>query len=76
VLELFHTINDRDSATARLLLMELGLKEAVDFRNIAYASHAQVFAERGGTTLPALWDGQTLHQGLAAVSEMLRRVAA
>jgi hypothetical protein len=73
--ELFHSIGDPGSAAARRLVMELALDERVRFRNIHYPEVESDFRARGGTTLPAFWDGETLLQGEAAVLEALRKVA-
>lgn len=70
--ELFHEIADADCAAARRAVVELGLEGRVTFRNLFYPEARQAFAERGGTRLPALWDGRTLHEGLAAVGAQLR----
>jgi hypothetical protein len=65
--ELFYTIADPDCAVARRAVLERGVKEQVDFRNLHYPEVEADFRARGGTRLPALWDGTTLHQGLEAV---------
>jgi hypothetical protein len=74
-LELFHRLAEPDSAAARLLVAELGLVEAVSFRNVGFESHAAGLAARGGGRTPALWDGARLHEGLAAVSSALAAAA-
>ena len=66
-LELFHRLAEPDSAAARTLVRDLGLLEAVVFRNVAFASHAAELAARGGARTPALWDGARLHEGLDAI---------
>jgi hypothetical protein len=70
-MELFYTIADPDCAAARREVMERGLKELVDFRNMYYPEVVHDFEARGGARLPALWDGATLHQGLDAVLRAL-----
>jgi hypothetical protein len=75
-LELFHRLTEPDSAAARLLVGELGLGEAVEFRNVAFESHAAALAARGGGRTPALWDGARLHQGLPAVRAALAAMRA
>jgi hypothetical protein len=75
VLELFHTLPDPDSAAARRAVGELDLSEAVSFRNVGFDSHRAALAERGGKVTPALWDGVSLHEGLAAVLAALGRAA-
>jgi hypothetical protein len=69
--ELFYTIADPDCAAARKAVVAMGLKEKVDFRNLFYDEARRDFAARGGTVVPALWDGATLHQGLEAVLRAL-----
>jgi hypothetical protein len=74
--ELFHRLAEPDSAAARLLVAELGLGEAVQFRTVAFESHAADLAARGGGRTPALWDGARLHEGLAAVRAALAAMRA
>jgi hypothetical protein len=66
--ELFHAIDDADSAVARRRVAALGLVDAgrITLRNVHFASHAADLAARGGRVLPALWDGARLHEGLPA----------
>jgi hypothetical protein len=67
MIELYHAVNDPDSAAARRRVTELGL-DGVRFRNIYYAEvAADLRARGGGSILPALWDGACLHEGLDAV---------
>jgi hypothetical protein len=70
--ELFYTIADADCAAARKEVYARGLKERIDFRNMYYPEVLADFTARGGERLPALWDGATLHQGLAAVVSRLQ----
>jgi hypothetical protein len=70
-LELFHRLAEPDSAAARTLVRDLGLLDGVSFRNVAFDSHAAALAAHGGGPTPALWDGTTLHEGLAAVRGVL-----
>lgn len=72
--ELFHATNDEDSAAARKEVVERGLVERIRFRNIFYPEVEADFRARGGTRLPALWDGATLHQGVAAVRAAFDRI--
>ena len=73
--ELFHATNDDGaSARARQAVVDLSLTEKVRFRNIFYPEVQADFAARGGTQLPALWDGTLLVQGVDAVLEALRRL--
>ena len=72
---LYHRIDDPDSAVVRRRVVELGLKSQVDFQNVD-TDGAEAWANAGGKVLPALWDGERLHEGeraaLAAL-ESLRR---
>ncbi len=72
---LYHRIDDPDSAAVRRRVVELGLKSQVDFQNVD-TEGAESFAEHGGRRVPALWDGERLHEGRSAalaVLESLRR---
>ena len=72
---LYHRIDDPESAAVRRRVVELGIKSQVDFQNVD-TEGAEAFARHGGRQVPALWDGQRLHQGRAsvlAVLETLRR---
>ncbi len=75
-LELFHRLAEPDSAAARTLVRDLRLLEAVNFRNVAFDSHAAALAAHRGARTPALWDGAQLHEGLAAVRAALEAAAA
>ena len=65
--ELFHATNDAASAAARRRVVERGLERKLRFRNIFYPEVQADFTARGGRTLPALWDGEKLIEGEAAV---------
>ena len=74
-LVLFHRIDDPDSAAIRRRVVELGLKQRIDFQNVD-GDGAQAFAAHGGGRVPALWDGARLHVGrveVLAALESLRR---
>ena len=72
---LYHRIDDPGSAVVRRRVVELGLKQQVDFQNVD-TDGAEAWANVHGKKLPALWDGARLHEGesaaLAAL-ETLRR---
>jgi hypothetical protein len=74
--ELFYTIADASCAAARRAVLDLHLQEVVGFRNMYYPEVLHDFRSRGGHAVPALWDGQRLHQGLPAVLNALTAAAA
>lgn len=65
-LVLYHRIGDEDSAVVRRRVVELALKPRIDFQNVDNEG-ADAWAELHGRMLPALHDGERLHQGKAAV---------
>jgi hypothetical protein len=71
--ELFHEVAGVDSAAARRAVLELRLKAAVSFRNVVYPEVLSDLMAHGGSPsrLPALWDGERLHEGLDAVRSAL-----
>jgi hypothetical protein len=72
---LYHRIDDPDSAAVRRRVVELGIKSQVDFQNVD-TEGAEAFAQHGGRGVPAIWDGERLHEGriaALAVLETLRR---
>ena len=69
---LFHRIGDPESAAVRRRVVELDIKSQIDFQNVD-TDGAEAFAGHGGRSVPALWDGERLHEGRAAVLEALRR---
>jgi hypothetical protein len=72
---LYHRIDDPDSAAVRRRVVELDLKSRIDFQNVD-TDGAEAFAQHGGRSVPALWDGERLHEGRVAalaVLETLRR---
>jgi hypothetical protein len=73
--ELFYTIADAGSATARRYVVEHGLEGRVRFRNVYYDEVRLDFEARGGEALPAYWDGQRLVDGEAAVLAALEALA-
>jgi hypothetical protein len=64
-LVLFHRIDDPDSAAVRRRVVELGLKPRVDFQNVD-TEGAEAFAAHGGRHVPAIFDGERLHEGRRA----------
>lgn len=71
---LYHRIGDPDSAAVRQRIVELGLKPRVDFQNVD-TEGAEAFAEHGGRSVPAMWDGAHLFEGRAAVLTVIDRLA-
>ncbi len=67
---LYHRIDDPDSAAVRRRVVELGLKPRVDFQNVD-TDGAEAFAKHGGGRVPALWDGERLHEGKRAALAVL-----
>lgn len=74
-LVLYHRVPDPESARVRRRIVELGLKSRVDFQNVDTEGRA-AFATLGGGSVPALWDGHSLHRGadrvLLALSAIIR----
>jgi hypothetical protein len=71
VIELFHATNDEGSAEARKLVVDHGLVGQIRFRNIFYPEVRADLDARGGTSTPAIWDGEKLIQGRDAVLAFL-----
>ena len=72
---LYHRIDDPESAAVRRRVVELGVKAQVDFQNVD-TEGAHAFTLHGGRRVPAIWDGERLHEGRVAalaVLETLRR---
>ena len=69
-LVLYHRIADADCAEVRRAIVDRGLKPRIDFQNVL-TDAAEAFAAHGGERVPALWDGESLHQGRAAVLDAL-----
>jgi hypothetical protein len=69
--ELFHDIAQAESAAVRRFVVEHGHKERVSFRNVSYDEARADFTARGGTTTPALWDGERLIVGRDAIAARL-----
>jgi hypothetical protein len=70
-LELFHALAEPESAAARALVRDLGLLDAVTFRNVEFDVHRAALAAAGGARTPALRDGGRLHEGLDAIRAAL-----
>jgi hypothetical protein len=71
MIELFHATNDEGSAEARKLVVDRNLVGKIRFRNIFYPEVRADLDARGGTTTPALWDGEKLIEGRDAVLAFL-----
>ncbi len=69
--ELFHALAEPESAAARRLVRELGLLDAVAFRNVGFESHRAALSAAGGARTPALLDADGLHEGLDAIRAAL-----
>lgn len=70
MLVLYHRVADPECAAIRAFIVEAGLKAQVDFQNVD-TDGAEAFAARGGTAVPALWDGERLHVGAGAIRRAL-----
>ena len=71
MIELFHATNDEGSAEARKLVVDRNLVGQIRFRNVFYPEVQADLDARGGTSTPAIWDGQKLIQGRDAVLAFL-----
>lgn len=69
--ELFHVIADAPSARVRSALSQSPMLDDVTLRNVAYPEAEAAWKARGGTRVPALWNGQTLVEGDDAVLAQL-----
>ena len=67
---LFHRIDEPASGRIRQLIVELGLKQQIDFQN-ADTDGKEELARHGGSATPALWDGRALTVGEDAVEGKL-----
>jgi hypothetical protein len=65
--ELFHRIADRSSAKVRRFIVDHALEPLVRFRNVEYDEPQRDLTVRGGTEVPALWDGARLVVGAEAI---------
>ena len=72
---LYHRVADPASAAIRAKIVDEGLKSLIDFQNVD-TDAAEEFATRGGREVPALWDGQRLHEGSYAVRLALGAIIA
>ncbi|MGE0764304.1 MAG: metallopeptidase family protein [Bdellovibrionales bacterium] len=76
-MELYHVIADSDCADVRRLVVELGLQEHINFRNVGVSDEAKADLIKlvGEKTVPALvYDGAVL-TGKAAIVEYLEQMA-
>jgi hypothetical protein len=74
-MELFYRIADADCAAARRAVLASPLRRNVKFRNVHYPEVQADLTARGGTRLPAFWDGAHLYQGLDAITAFLSAAA-
>ena len=75
---LFHRIGDLESSQVRKLVVDLGLKEKIDFRNVGVGTRdiAILNEKAGNDRTPAiLVDDSRMIQGLENISEYLRSLA-
>jgi hypothetical protein len=73
-LELFYRTAHGPSVRVRRYVAEYALRDVVRLRSLTVPGAEPDFLSRGGHTLPALWDGHTLHQGAEAVLARLQAV--
>jgi hypothetical protein len=81
--QLFYHLSDPGGAAARRAVIERGLLEAFQFRNLYYEevrvdleNHHLAAGRTGSPTLPALWDGKTLYEGKDDVIAAITSIAA
>ena len=72
---LYHRIADPASAAIRMKIVDAGLKSLFDFQNVD-TEGAEAFAALRGRQVPALWDGERLHEGSYAVRLALGAIIA
>lgn len=65
--ELFHAIADPGSGKVRKYVVDHEMTGAIRFRNVSYEEVERDLTARGGTTTPALWDGERLFTGADAI---------
>ncbi len=65
--ELFHAIADSSSARVRKYVVDHELTADIRFRNVTYEEVQTDLVARGGSTAPALWDGEKLTRGADAI---------
>lgn len=71
---LFHRLDDPESATVRREIVARGLKSRIDFQNVDSDDGKSLFEARGGTAVPAIWDGTRLRLGRDAIIAWLAEV--
>jgi hypothetical protein len=62
---LFHRRDEPDSEAARELVIQVDGLQDIDFEDVGRGS--QLFEDLGGGSTPAFWDGDSFHEGLAAI---------
>ena len=74
--ELFNAIAHPGSAQVRKWIQQAGILHKLRFRNVVYPEIEADLLAGGGSIerLPALWDGESLHEGESAVVKFLSNV--
>lgn len=65
--QLFHAVADEGSGKVRRYVVEHELTSLIQFRNVTYEEVQKALAGYGGSTVPALWDGEKLIMGADAI---------
>lgn len=65
--ELFHAIADPGSGKVRKYVVDHELEASIRFRNVTYPEVQRDLMAHGGSTAPALWDGEKLFVGAEAI---------
>ena len=67
MLAIFYQEGDGGSARVLTFIEEHGIQDLVVARDIAFADARAAFDRLRGSSTPALWDGERMHQGAEAV---------